>query len=304
MTVIAIDVGGTGIKSALVDRAGTILHAQRHPTGADRGPEAIVETILTIAAGLAARAADAHQNAVAAGIVVPGVVDERTGIAVWSANVGFRDVPLRDLLTKHLDLPAVLGHDVRAGGVAEARLGAGRGYGHVLFLAIGTGIAGAHVVDSVASAGAHGAAGEVGHVIVRPGGPTCGCGARGCLEAVASAAAVGRIYAERAGIVATAADVAARAAAGEPVAVAVWHEAVDALADGLHTAVTLYDPEVVVVGGGLAEAGDALLTPLDAALAGKLTFQRKPAMVRAALGDEAGCLGAGLLALSLVDGVS
>jgi glucokinase len=301
-TVVAIDVGGTGMKCALVDGTGAIRHAERHPTGASRGPEAVVETILDVAAALADRAGAAGHPAGAVGIVVPGVVDERTGIAVWSANVGFREVPLRDLLTKRLDLPAALGHDVRAGGAAEARLGAGRGYGHVLFLAIGTGIAGAHVVDGVAFAGAHGAAGEVGHVIVRPGGTRCGCGALGCLEAVASAAAIGRTYAERTGTAATAADVAMRATAGEPAAMAVWADAVDALADGLHTAITLNDPEVVVVGGGLAEAGDALLTPLDTALAGKLTFQRRPALVRAALGDEAGCLGAGLLALSLVDG--
>jgi glucokinase len=304
MAVIAIDVGGTGIKSALVDATGTILHAERRPTGASRGSDAVVTTILGIAAGLAERAAADGAPAGAAGIVVPGVVDEAAGIARWSANVGFRDVPLRDLLAGHLGVPAVLGHDVRAGGMAEARWGAGRGYRHVLFLGIGTGIAGAHVVDGLAFAGAHGAAGEIGHVIVRPGGAKCGCGAQGCLEAVASAAAIGRTYAERTGIAATAAEVAARAAADEPVAVGVWTEAVDALADGLHTCITLYDPEVVVVGGGLAEAGDALLTPLDAALTTKLTFQHKPAMVRAALGDEAGCLGAGLLALSLVDGVA
>jgi glucokinase len=300
-TVIAIDVGGTGMKCALVDGDGALVHTERHPTGAARGPEAVVATILDVAEGLAATAAAHGWAAKAVGIVVPGVVDERAGIAVWAANIGFRDVPLRDLLTERLGLPAVLGHDVRAGGAAEARFGAGRGYGHMLFLAIGTGIAGAHVVHGVSFAGAHGAAGEVGHLIVRPGGPKCGCGARGCLEAVASAAAIGRTYAERTGTPATAADVAARAAAGEPAARAVWAEAVDALADGLRAAVTLNDPEVVVVGGGLAEAGYTLLAPLDAALAGKLTFQHRPAMVRATLGDEAGCLGAGLLALSLVE---
>ena len=170
-TVIAIDVGGTGMKCGLVDENGTLLHIERHPTGAARGPEAVVTTILEVATGLAARAQGAAE---AVGIVVPGVVDERHGVATWSANVGFRDVPLRDLLTKHLGLPAALGHDVRAGGAAEARLGAGRGYEHMIFLAIGTGIAGAHVVGGVSFAGAHGAAGEVGHLIVRPGGPRCG----------------------------------------------------------------------------------------------------------------------------------
>ena len=298
-TVIAIDVGGTGIKAGLVDDTGALLHVERHPTGAARGAEAVLATILDIATGLAKRAEGAAR---AAGIVVPGVVDERHGIATWAANIGFREVPLRDLVAGHLGLPATLGHDVRAGGAAEARLGAGRGYEHMIFMAIGTGIAGAHVVHGVSFAGAHGAAGEVGHLIVRPGGPKCGCGALGCLEAVASAAAIGRTYAERTGTSATAADVAARASAGEAAAQAVWADAVDALADGLHATVTLNDPEVVVVGGGLAEAGDALLVPLAAALAGKLTFQRKPALVKAALGDEAGCLGAGLLALSLVDG--
>jgi glucokinase len=298
--VIAIDVGGTGMKCALVGPDGTVRHAERHPTGADRGPDAVVATILDVAAGLSERAARAGRPAVAVGIAVPGVVDEVAGVATWSANVGFRDVPLRTLLEKHLGLPAALGHDVRAGGLAEARLGAGRGHAHVLFLAIGTGIAGAHVVHGRAFAGAHGAAGEIGHITVRPGGPICGCGGRGCLEAVASAAAIGRTYSARTGALATAADVARRCAAGEPAAAEVWAGAIDALADGLHTAITLYDPEVVVVGGGLAEAGDTLLAPLDEALAAKLTFQRRPRMVRAALGDEAGCLGAGLLALALI----
>jgi glucokinase len=296
--VIALDVGGTGMKCALVRPTGVVHHAERHPTLASRGPEAVTENILEVAAGLADQARADGLTPVAAGVAVPGVVDEETGIAVWSANVGFRDVPLRDLMSARLGLPAALGHDVRAGGVAEARLGAGRDQRHVLFIAIGTGIAAAHVVDGKAFAGAHGAAGEVGHVIVRPGGPPCGCGARGCLESVASASAIGRRYAELSGIADVAAfDVAARSAAGEPLATAVWRDAVEALADGLLTAQALYDAGMVVLGGGLAEAGDALLAPLRIALEGRITFHRMPQLVRAALGDTAGCLGAALLAL-------
>jgi glucokinase len=230
------------------------------------------------------------------------VVDESTGTAVWSSNVGFRDVPLRDLVADRLGVPAALGHDVRVGGMAEARLGAGRGQAHVLFIAIGTGIAAAHVVGGRAFAGAHGAAGEVGHVIVRPGGPQCGCGARGCLESVASASAIGRRYAELSGVADAAAfDVAARAAAGEPLATAVWRDAVEALADGLLTAQALYDAGIVVLGGGLAEAGEALLAPLRTALDQRLTFHRMPQLTRAALGDTAGCLGAALLALDSME---
>ncbi len=289
--VIAIDVGGTGMKCAVIDAKGGIRHAQRHPTGADRGGEAVVATILSVAEGLAGKARADELTPVAAGVVVPGVVDEANGIAVYASNVGFRDTPLRDRVADRLGLPTVLGHDVRAGGLAEARLGAGRGYDEVLVVPIGTGIASAYVVGGRTFAGAHGAAGEIGHIVVRPGGPLCGCGGHGCLEAVASAAAVGRNYAQRTGTSATAADVVARAAAGEPVA----------LEDGLVTGLTLFDPQLIVVGGGLAEAGDALLVPLREAIVSKLTFQRMPEMARAQLGDEAGCLGAGLLALSLVE---
>jgi len=296
--VVALDVGGTGMKCALVRPDGTVHHAERHPTLASRGPAAVTANILDVAAGLAARARADSLTPIAAGVAVPGVVDERNGVAVWSSNVGFRDVPLRDLVSDRLGVPAALGHDVRVGGLAEARLGAGRGEPHVLFMAIGTGIAAAHVVDGKAFAGAHGAAGEVGHVIVRPGGPPCGCGMRGCLESVASASAIGRRYAERSGIAgATAFDVAARSAAGEPLAEAVWRDAVEALADGLLTAQALYDAGIVVLGGGLAEAGDALLRPLRIALDQRVTFHRMPEIVRAALGDTAGCLGAALFAL-------
>ncbi|MFY1578904.1 ROK family protein [Verrucosispora sp. WMMD703] len=312
---VALDVGGTGMKCALVDTDGVVRHAERHPTDAGRGPDAVVETILTVAEGLAGKARADGLTPIALGIVVPGVVDEARGVAVWSANVGFRDVPLRDLASARLGLPTALGHDVRAGGLAEARLGAGRTTGHVLFVAIGTGIAAAHVVAGSAATGAHGAAGELGHILVRPDGPVCGCGRSGCLEALASASAVARRYAElttapdggsAAGpgpgrTMVTAAQVAARAAAGEEVATRVWREAVEALADGLATAQALFDVATIVLGGGLAQAGAGLFDPLRAALRDRLTFHREPQLVPAVLGDEAGCLGAALLALDQLE---
>ncbi|MET8039702.1 ROK family protein [Micromonospora sp. NPDC005215] len=298
--VVALDVGGTGMKCALVRPDGVAVRTERYPTNAARGPAAVVGTILDVAVGLAAKARAEGLTPIAVGIAVPGVVDEARGVAVWSANVGFRDVPLRDLAVTRLGLPTALGHDVRVGGLAEARLGAGRGAGHVLFVAIGTGIAAAHVVDGSASVGAHGAAGEIGHIMVRPDGPRCGCGRPGCLETIASAAAIGRRYAELAGAPGTAADVAERAAAGEPLASQVWQEAVEALADGLATGQALFDVATIVLGGGLAQAGDLLLTPLRAALHERMTFHREPRLVAAALGDEAGCLGAALLALDAV----
>jgi glucokinase len=300
--VVAMDVGGTRIKCALVDRSARVLHTERHPTAAERGPDAVVLSMLEILDGLAGKARAEGWRPKAAGVVVPGVVDEVAGVAAWSSNVGFRDVPLRDRIATHLDLPVALGHDVRAGGLAEARLGGGQGGHHVLFVAIGTGIAAASVVEGRTYAGAHGAAGELGHVVVRPGGPLCGCGGHGCLESVASASALARRYTALAGTPATAAEVVAKAIAADPTARRAWQETIDALADGLLTAQSLFDPDTVVLGGGLAEAGEALLGPLRTALRDRITFQREPRLVRATLGDSAGCLGAALLAIDSLAG--
>lgn len=233
---------------------------------------------------------------------MPGTIDEKNGIAVFSANLGWRDLPMRKLLGERLGgLPVALGHDVRSGGLAEGRLGAGRGVERFLFIALGTGIAGAIGIDGRIESGAHGYGGEIGHVVVRPGGPACGCGARGCLETLASASAVSRAWAEASGDpTADAAACALAVEAGDPRAVAVWQNAVDSLADGIVLAQSLLDPATVIVGGGLAEAGDTLFTPLHAAVAERLTFQMPPKVVPAMLKDTAASLGAGLLAWDLL----
>ncbi|MER6347605.1 ROK family protein [Streptomyces sp. NPDC001595] len=302
--VIALDVGGTGMKAALVGADGTLLHQARRATGRERGPEAVVESVLGFAAELRAHGArHLGAPALAAGVAVPGIVDDRRGIAAYAANLGWRDVPLRDLLTERLSgIPVALGHDVRTGGLAEGRIGAGQGADRFLFVPLGTGIAGAIGIDGRVEAGAHGTAGEIGHIVVRPGGAPCPCGQRGCLERYASATAVGQAWAEASGDPgADAADCAKAVASGDPDAVRVWQEAVDALADGLVTALTLLDPRTIVIGGGLAEAGETLFTPLRDAVRQRVTFQKLPPIVPAALGDTAGCLGAGLLAWDLLD---
>lgn len=233
----------------------------------------------------------------AAGVALPGIVDERAGRIVFSSNVGWRDLPLGERLTDHAGIPVSVTHDVRAGGLAESVLGAGRGVRDQLFLPIGTGIAGAMILDGRPYA-AGGFAGEIGHLQIDPAGPACGCGGRGCLEMYASASAISRRYGERrpAGEGVSAAQVAERAAAGEPLATEIWQEAVAALATALHAYVTICAPELIVVGGGLAESGETLLDPLRKALSARLTFHRRPTVVRAALGDRAGLLGAGLVA--------
>ncbi|WP_405972640.1 ROK family protein [Streptomyces sp. NBC_00988] len=313
--VIALDVGGTGMKAALVGAdtppsGGTppgppvLLHRARRATGRERGPDAVVEHILGFAAELRAYGEEHYgEPAAAAGVAVPGIVDAERGIAAYSANLGWRDVPLRDLLAARLGgVPVALGHDVRTGGLAEGRIGAGKGADRFLFVPLGTGIAGAIGIDGRVEAGAHGFAGEIGHIVVRPGGTPCPCGQTGCLERYASAAAVTEAWAAVSGDPgADAADCAKAVASGDPRAEKVWQEAVDALADGLVTALTLLDPRTIIIGGGLAEAGETLFTPLREAVRGRITFQKLPSIVPAALGDTAGCLGAGLLAWDLLN---
>ncbi|MFJ6742995.1 ROK family protein [Streptomyces sp. NPDC091279] len=301
--VIALDVGGTGMKAALIAADGTLLHRARRATGREHGPDAVVETILGFAADLAAYGVEyLGEPASAAGVAVPGIVDDRLGTAVYSANLGWRDVPLRDLLSRRLaGVPVALGHDVRTGGLAEGRIGAGRGADRFLFVALGTGIAGAIGIEGRVEAGAHGFAGEIGHIVVRPGGAVCPCGRRGCLERYASAAAVSESWAAATGDpAADAADCARAVLSGDPNAVRIWRTAVDALADGLVTALTLLDPRTLIVGGGLAEAGETLFTPLREAVAARVTFEKPPSILPAALGENAGCLGAGLLARDLI----
>lgn len=291
------------MKAALAGADGTLLYEARRPTGRERGTDAVVEAVLGFAAELRdIGRARFGTPAAAAGVAVPGIVDEHTGVAAYSANLGWRDLPLRDLLSRRLDgIPVALGHDVRTGGLAEGRIGAGRDADRFLFVPLGTGIAGAIGIGGRIETGAHGSAGEIGHIVVRPGGLLCGCGQRGCLETVASAAAVGRAWAEACGDPAAgAADAAKAVESGDPRAAAVWRDAVDALADGLVTGLTLLDPRTLIIGGGLAEAGDTLFTPLREAVAARVTFQRLPSIVPAALGDAAGCLGAGLLAWDLL----
>lgn len=296
--VAALDVGGTVMKAALMTADGDSVASDRRPTRRDEGPDAVVATIARVTADLLAHAESLGVDVAAIGVVVPGIVDEDAGVARYSANLGWRDVPLRARLSEHVGRPVVLGHDVRAGAIAEQAVGAGRGSRTLLFVPIGTGIGGAVVRDGVADVGSHFCAAEVGHLVVRPDGPPCGCGGRGCVESIASARAIAERYRELVGADATleAAAVAAAAATGDRAAAKVWDEALAALADGLVAAITMVDPDTIVLGGGLTHAGDALLEPLRRAITARLTFQVAPRVALAELGDEAGCRGAALLA--------
>ncbi|WP_127941042.1 ROK family protein [Nonomuraea polychroma] len=284
--VVALDVGGTSMKGGLVSDSGAVLLSERRPTPRADGPEAVVTAISDFISHLAA-AGDGAPAGV--GLAVPGLVSEDA--ALYAANLGWRDVPATDFTT--LDIPVMLGHDVRTGGLAESILGAGRGLSDFLFLPIGTGIAGASIIRGEPYGGSSGWAGEIGHTPVFPDGEQCACGQFGCLETYASAASVGRRYSQRAGVEGVKAEQVVTS--DDPIAIEVWDEAVEALSLALATYTLLLDPSVIVLGGGLAEAGPALFDPVRTRLVKRLAFREAPPLIPAALGVDAGMLGAALL---------
>lgn len=297
---IAVDVGGTEIKAAFVavteDGAEPLRQVRRRTPSGENGvsvADAVVGVVSEVVADLSATFTF---PADAIGVVVPGTVDEERGVGLFSAVPSWRDEPLREKLVDRIGRPVVLGHDVRAGGLAEARLGAARGIRDVAVLPIGTGLAAALVFDGQLHTGG-GRAGEIGHVDIGHDEP-CPCGSTGCVEAIASSAAVARRYVERTGKAADGAlEVASAVRAGDPDARSVWTEAVDALARGLLVLSAVVAPEVVVLGGGMAKAGRLLTDPLNSRLEDLVTFHRRPKIELAELGDNASCLGAALLAI-------
>ena len=298
--VIGMDVGGTGLKAAVIDRQGGVFIKEQRPTQRERGPEAVIASILDFAYDLAQRSRGpaGGGRVAAAGVAVPGLVDEETGVALTSVNLEWKNVPLRRLLEERLGVPAVIGHDVRTASIAEGLLGAARGSENYLFVTLGTGVGAAVVLGGSPYMGVHGAAGEFGHMVVQPGGPPCGCGRQGCIETLASASAVVRRYRAmtRAPADITTRDVAAQVIAGDAAAQRVWGEAIEALGIGIGNYVVLLDPERVVIGGGMADAGQMLFEPLIARLAKEVPFQPVPPVLPASLGNDAGYLGAALKA--------
>lgn len=278
---LGIDVGGTTIKGIRVSADGRVLAEHRAPTPKpDPTGERVADAVAEVVSALGGSGGDP------VGVVVPGIVDELTGVAVRSANVGFRDAPMRLLLEQRLGTPVAFGQDVRAGAVAEQRSGAGRGLaGGVAFVAVGTGVAAAFLVDgrTVVSGGW---AGEIGQLVIGAG-PFAGRR----MEEVASASAT----ALRAGEP-DARAVALRVATGDADAAAVWADTVGVLAESLGAIVAILAPETVILGGGLGQAGDLLLDPLRAELERRLADMRVPRLVPAEHGDIAAALGAAILA--------
>ena len=296
-SVIAIDAGGTEIKAAHI-LGSTVLDEKMWATKRELGPDHSVQRILEAAVEMH----NLFPEARAIGLVVPGVVDTERGIARYSENLLWRDVPFSKKIGELTGLPVSFGHDVRAGGLSEAMYGAARGYKNSFFMPIGTGIAGAIIVNGELFDDPF--SGEIGHLNV-DSGIDCACGVTGCLESIATAPSIAKRYSHLSGNqVSNSREVLDRAKRGDVCAKEVWLDAMNAIGRAAAAYVTIMAPEIFVFGGGVSNAGEDLLEPIRQYLDKWLTFQKRPALAIAKLGDRAGMIGAGILAsnaLELID---
>ncbi|MEV4129401.1 ROK family protein [Nocardia sp. NPDC049707] len=295
LLVLGLDVGGTTMKGEVTDAAGTVLASGvlATPQG-----EAAFETMGVLGDQLLAELTDEQRGRVArAAVVLPGIVDPVRSIAVFSSNVGWRDVHIGDRFTGRWGMPVLIEHDVAVAGWAEWRFGAGRGHDDVCVLILGTGISGTLSVGGRLLRSGYGQTGEYGHIPVRHAdGLRCPCGNIGCVETVASGASIARAYAKRTGHeTASAADVFARINSDSD-AKAVVGDAISALADGLLGLIHAACPELIILGGGLAGAGPALTEPLHHTIAERLRVVPAPRVVLGEFGARAGLMGAALFA--------
>jgi glucokinase len=297
---LGIDVGGTNSKLAVLEAAGNasrLLATATIPTGSG-DPDEVIGRLAAAGARLVAE----HGPVVAAGVGVPGLFDEASGRAVLLPNLppAWAGHEVRGPLAGLLGVPTVLINDARSFTLAESRMGAAAGCSTVVCLTLGTGVGGGVVVDGRLRFGPHGRAGELGHQVIDLDGPPCGCGNRGCVEAFVAGAALSRLGGQD-----SPQAVFRAAAAGDERAGAAVEAVVGRLAVGIANLVTVLWPERVVVGGGVAAAGEQLLGPLRRAVAAAspLVDPASYEIVAAALGPAAGAIGAALWAQERAGGV-
>jgi glucokinase len=309
--VIAVDLGGTQVRVARCDEAGTILAHARTDTAAREGPDAVVEQIVGLIDQL--RAGIAADDIVGVGVGTPGPVDGRSGLIYEAPNLrGWINVPLRTILHERTGLPVEVGNDANAAALGEWLFGSGRGTDHFAYVTISTGIGGGIINDRALLLGRKAIGGEVGHMVVKAGGYRCGCGNYGCWETLAAGPALARHAADAIGSGAptalreiastraiTPADVAAAARAGDALAVEIMEREGEYIGLGLVNILHLYSPDRIALGGGVMKSGDLLLPAIHRTVQTyAMTPYRDAEIGLATLGDHTGILGAAALVLA------
>jgi glucokinase len=295
--VLGLDIGGTKIAAGVVDAEGGVHGFVVKPTEVERGPEDGTRRLFELGRRAVAESGIAWAEIAGVGIGCGGPLDSANGVLIAPLHLpGWEDLRIVELATAAFDRPAVLDNDATACAAGEHRYGAGRGARNMVYLTISTGVGGGVVIDGRLHRGRSGNGGELGHVTVDWRGRECrGCGRRGCLEAYASGTSIAE-RAQEAGMQdATAADVAAAARAGDPIATKVWEETCEALASGITSIANLFEPEIVVLGGGVVRTGEQLLAPVRELVVEQVCGPRVD-VVQTALGDAVGVVGAAAIA--------
>lgn len=311
---LGIDVGGTKVQASLVEESGTILSSQRWPTPRGSGPEVVVEAIENIIDAMLAGADSADGDLAGIGLAIPGVVDPDKGLVVVTPNMSISGVAIGPRLEARFDVPVALGNDCNLGALGEAWLGSARTARSVMSILVGTGVGSGVVHGGRLWRGARESAGEIGHIVMQIGGPQCGCGNFGCLESLASRSAIERDI--RAAVDAGRTTVLTELLEGDlsvirssmlrraieaddEVVIEIMRRASDVLGHACLTVRHLLDPEVIVLGGGVAEACSEFMLPIIDRIVGadQLAGAReaRPVLL-SALGDDAVVLGAVALA--------
>jgi glucokinase len=304
---IVVDLGGTQIRAALAAFPNRLHQTIRTETLADQGPDVVIQRIESAVRQVAGeRWADVD----AIGIVAPGPLDPWLGVILEPPNLpGWANLPLKDRLSSGLNRPVVLGNDANLAALAEQRFGAGQGKRHMIYITVSTGIGGGVIIDDKLLLGVRGLAAEVGHMTLEPYGPLCTCGNKGCLEALASGPAIARnardrIAAGRASsILALAGDdpqritaelVGRAATQGDPLAIELLQQAGFYIGVGIVNLMKLFNPGIIVIGGGVSQVGNLLFEPIRHTVQARIShfYWENCPIVPAALSDDVGLLGA------------
>lgn len=313
--VLGIDLGGTKIRIGIIARKGELVDARTWPTHGEEGPEAIVRHIVKGAEEILSKHGFSRAAVRSAGIGGPGPINDRTGIVSVMPNLpGWEQFPVRDRLSDGLGVPVRVGNDGNLAALGEHRYGAGKGVRDMVLLALGTGVGGGMIVNHQLCDGATGAAGEVGHIILNPDGPVCNCGRRGCLEAYCSGHGLERLaeavvlsgrptlmaeFASQEAVTVNTRIIERAAGEGDPAAKELLAQAARYLGWGIVSLVHIFNPELVVFGGGLVALKDMVIEPAIV-LAREQVFAQHGEGLRfayAALGDDMVVMGAAALAI-------
>ena len=294
--VIGVDVGGTKILAGLVGRDGTVAAHREHPTPLDSEAE-----LLDALEGAVRELLD--ESVVAVGFGIPSRIDQRGGVALGSVNIPLVGVPFRDVMHERLQLPVAIENDANAAAIAEWTAGAGRGTSDLIMLTLGTGVGGGLILGGKPYRGSIGAGGELGHIVIVHDGAPCGCGGRGHLESYVSGKAADEVAREAFGPAADAHRLVRLANEGDALAIELLTEIGRKLGSGIAGLINTFDPELVVIGGGFAAAGDLLLGPAREVIERDVLKPMRDSVrvVRAELGTAAGMIGAAMVAFEAFD---